>query len=100
MSRKPYAICKDHRECRKVKSDMGVMSFSACPWCEYPVSTSNPYKWCANCYSMFRIFDKKWVHFSHKFEKSIGEVWAIAIAKSGGVKIGKVVDGKEVLKGE
>ena len=58
-----------------------------CPWCGYPVSTSNIGQWCANCYVMFRP-KQSWIHFGRQVQKTEAEIWAHAISKSGGMKIG------------
>lgn len=85
---KSYINCKLHPECRKVKGNGDFWEMKKCPWCGYQVSTSNIGKWCAMCYCMFRINDDGYIHFGKKIQKTTAEAWAIAIAKSGGAKIG------------
>lgn len=79
--------CSLHTECKKVKGNGGFFEMVKCPWCGYAVSTNNPCNWCASCYCLFRV-ENGWVHFGKKFEKTIAQAWAIALAKCGGVKIG------------
>lgn len=88
MSKSVFRKCKSHQECRCVAGDGGMFEIVECPWCGYQVSTSNPYRWCANCYTLFRL-DDGLVHFGKRIPATVGEAWAIAIAKSGGARIGK-----------
>lgn len=81
------AKCKDHTNCRKVKTVNHILAFVDCPWCGYSVNVSNPNAWCANCYVKYKVVDG-FAHFSKDFERSMAEHWAIAIAKAGGMKIG------------
>lgn len=81
--------CSQHRDCKKVKGDGSFFEIVKCPWCGYEVSTSNIGKWCASCYCLFKV-EKGWVHFSKKFEKTMAQALAIALAKCGGMKLGDV----------
>lgn len=82
-----YKECSAHDDCRHVRGNGSLMERVDCPWCGYSVSTSNPYCWCGNCYVLFRA-EKGRVHFGKKFEKSMAQALAIAIAKSGGARFG------------
>jgi uncharacterized Fe-S cluster protein YjdI len=85
-----YTRCKVHSECRKVKGNGSVMEIKKCPWCDFPVSTNNIGKWCAGCYTLFKIEVDGYIHFSKKFQKTQAEAWAIALNKVGGMAIGEV----------
>lgn len=84
-----YKACSEHEDCRHVKGTGSIFEIVKCPWCGYSVSTSNPGNWCANCHVLFRV-EKGRVHFSKKFQKSMSQALAIAIAKSGGMPIGEM----------
>jgi hypothetical protein len=64
------------------------MEIVKCPWCGYPVSTSNIGKWCAECYVLFEIHGRR-VHFSKGFRPTFAQAFAIALAKNGGVSFGQ-----------
>jgi hypothetical protein len=85
-----YVRCRKHEQCRKVKGTGSVMEIKNCPWCDFPVNTNNIGKWCASCYTLFKVEDDGYIHFSKKFQKTQAEAWAIALNKVGGMAIGKV----------
>lgn len=64
-------------------------AFVACPFCHYRgISTTNPGRWCAGFFTRYTVGDK-WVTFDPNMAaRSMGEAWAVAIAKSGGMKLG------------
>lgn len=61
-----------------------------CPFCGYRgIESSNPGRWCANCFVKYMVNTDGSLSFDDKLRaRSMGEAWAIAIAKSGGMKIG------------
>jgi hypothetical protein len=81
--------CKKHEDCKKVKGHGSPLEFVHCPYCNYLVSTNNPCNWCSGCYRLFKI-ENEFIHFSNKFSKTDAQIWAIAISKSGGIKIGNI----------
>lgn len=86
---------RSHGECRCVKGTKNWLCFVPCPWCGYNVNTSNPGNWCASCYCLFWVDEKRSVvHFGKSMPKSQAVAWAIAIAKGGGMRIARLsVDG-------
>lgn len=89
--------CTDvtHGECRIVPVLGGAFELIKCPWCEFPLSPSNAYKWCGNCYTLYEIVESggyKVAHFGKGIEKPFGVALAIALAKSGGMRFGEVSD--------
>ena len=74
---------------------VGPGGFVTCPFCKYSgVHIGNPCAWCAGCHVRYRITETqrsgvRWVVFDPEMRaRSMAEAWAMAIAKSGGVRIG------------
>lgn len=87
--------CTDasHGECKMVAVLGSTFELIKCPWCEFLLSPSNPYQWCANCYTLYKIVetaDYKVAHFGKGIERPLGVALAIALAKSGGARFGDV----------
>jgi hypothetical protein len=72
---------------KRVRSDRG--QFVVCPFCKYKgVHLGNPCRWCAQCFTKYEV-GPKWATFDPNMSaRSTAEAWAIAIAKSGGARIG------------
>ncbi len=60
-----------------------------CPFCNFAVSPSNPFKWCANCYIEYGEDGQGDVWFDTTLERE-EYLWAKALARSGGARIGAV----------
>ena len=64
--------------------------FVDCPFCGFPCTVNTPYSWCSGCY----------VEYYHSSEHVVFDTarktprfaWAKAIAKSGGMTMGRVVE--------
>lgn len=89
----PPRLCSDnaHGECRMVAVTGGVFEVIECPWCGFKLTPSNAGKWCADCYTLYEIVESergKVAHFGKGIEPTLSVALAIAIAKSGGLRIG------------
>lgn len=75
------------QKAKRVRSDRG--QFVTCPFCKYPgVHLGNPCRWCADCCTRYEV-GPKWVTFDPNMgARSTAEAWAMAISKSGGMRIG------------
>lgn len=62
--------------------------FVKCPFCGYPVATTNPGQWCAGCLVEYKL-GWKWVTFDTERNEF---AFARAFQAAGGAKIGNVHD--------
>lgn len=76
---------------RRVRNvGVGPRAFVRCPFCAYAgVHLGNPCRWCAGCFTRYEV-GPKWGTFDPNMRaRSMAEAWAVAIAKSGGLRIGE-----------
>lgn len=59
-----------------------------CPFCRFPCSTTNPGQWCAGCYVRWRLTPAFVIFDPAMKARSFGEALAVALAKSGGARLG------------
>lgn len=63
--------------------------FATCPFCKYTgIHLGNPFAWCAGCHVRYRVGETFVVFDPNMKARSFGEALAMAISKSGGVRIG------------
>ena len=91
-------ICREthHGDCKMIGVTNSPFEVVACPWCGFQLTPQNPCKWCANCYTLYVVEKTRRgmvAHFGRGIKKSVAVAFAIALAKSGGTRIGETNGG-------
>lgn len=85
--KQPRCRHKAHGECLVVVAPTSMYAVIKCPFCNYTVTPSSPYRWCSGCFTVFEMLDGM-VHFGKNLPKTFAMSLAMSIERSGGASFG------------